>query len=170
MKRHILVMVLIASAVLMFCSGVFAGDINAPSAKGPQWDSWHPRGNMDLGNPMFKVISSKPMDLYYGFRGAVVFDRSTKKWERVRMSTITRKKVEGYVNQVNDNFALSAGLHEVAVYDFSKHRWVILERVTPDDSTAVLAKNFIVTPQFVQVKQLNGPFWKYTSASGWQKQ
>jgi hypothetical protein len=34
----------------------------------------------------------------------------------------------------------------------------------------MLPKYFIVTPQFVQIKQLNGPFWKYTSAAGWQRQ
>jgi hypothetical protein len=170
MKKIILIGMAVVSAVLMFAAGVFAGDISTPSAKGPQWDSWNPRGNMDVGDPMFKVAGSKTMDLYYGFRGAVVFDRGTNKWERARMVTITRKKVEGYVNQVNDNFVLAAGLHDIAVYDFSKHKWVVLERTTPDDSTAMLPKNFIVTPQFVQVRQLNGPFWKYTSASGWQRQ
>lgn len=169
MRNVILFCVAIVS-VLFMATGAFAGDISAPSARGPQWDAWSPHATTDVGNPMFKALSSKTMDLYYGFRGGVVFDRSTNKWERIRMVTITRSAVQGHVNQVNDAFALAAGLHDIAVYDFSKHRWVVLERVTPDDSTGMLSKSFVVTPEFVQVKQLNGPFWKYTSAAGWKRQ
>jgi hypothetical protein len=71
----------------------------------------------NVGTPAFKALSSKSgnMTLKYGFLGASVYDSSTKKWEFYKMTTITRHKVEGFVNMVNDNFALAAGLHEVAL-------------------------------------------------------
>jgi hypothetical protein len=170
MRRRGLVTLVGALFLVAGMSTVFAGDVVAPSAKGPQWQNWNPNKNEDVGDPAFKVISSNPMTLYYGFRGAVVFERGTNQWQRVRMVTITRHKVEGFVNQVNDKLALAAGLHEIAVYDAAKHKWVVLENVTPDDSTGVLAQNFILTPDYATVKQLGGPSYKYTSAAGWQKQ
>jgi hypothetical protein len=169
-RRKEVVTMVAALFLMVGISAVFAVDVVAPSAKGPQWQNWNPSKNEDLGSPAFKVISSNPMTLYYGFRGAVVFERGANQWQRVRMVTITRSKVEGFVNQVNDKLALAAGLHEVAVYDLIKHKWVVLEKVTPDDSTGVLAQNFILTPDYAMVKQLGGPFYKYTSATGWQPQ
>ncbi len=151
-------------------SMVLAADTVAPSAKGPQWQNWNPSKNEDVGDPAFKVISSNAITLYYGFRGAVVMERGANQSQRVRMATITRHKVEGFVNQVNDKLALAAGLHEIAVYDVGKHKWLVLENVTPDDSTGVLTQNFILTPDYAMVKQLGGPSYKYTSAAGWQKQ
>lgn len=165
--------VLVAVAVILMLAGGMvaeAGDARAPSARGPQWDSWNPRNNEDLGSPAFRAIASNTMVLHYGFRGALVYEPNGKKAERLRMVTITRGKVEGFVNQINDRLALAAGLHEIAVYDFSKHKWFILEKVTPDDSTGALKQNFILTPDYAMVKQLGGPFYKYTTVTGWQKQ
>jgi hypothetical protein len=170
MRRKGVVTLAGALFLMVGISTAFAVDVIAPSAKGPQWDNWNPSKNEDLGSPAFKVISSKAMTLYYGFRGAVVFDRGTNQWQRLRMVTITRHKVEGFVNQVNDKLALAAGLHEVAVYDLTKHKWVVLENVTPDDSTGMLGQYFILTPDYAMVKQLNGPFYKYTGPTGWQRQ
>lgn len=144
-------------------------DIRTPSAAGPQWDQWNPSNPTDLGSPAFKAVSAGNHTLLYGFRGAVVINGATGKAERVRMNTITRSKVEGYVNQINGRFALAAGLHDLAVYDFSKNKWIVKERVTPDDSTGALKENFILGGDFVQVRQLNGPLWRYTSANGWQE-
>jgi hypothetical protein len=124
----------------------------------------------DVGTPAFKQISSKTMTLKYGFKGASVYDNSLKKWVFHKMTTITRGKVEGYVNMINDNFALAAGLHEVAVYDYSKHKWMVYSKKGgADDSTGMLNKNFELTPDYAKVKILNGPFIKYTSASGWDE-
>jgi len=165
--------VLFGMIAVFFLVGVMvasAGDMKAPSAQGPQWDSWNPRNNEDMGSPQFKGVASRTMVLLYGFRGALVFEPNGNRAERLRMVTITRSKVEGFVNQVNDRLALAAGLHEIAVYDFSKHKWFVLERVTPDDSTGALKQNFILTPDYAMVKQLGGPFYKYTTATGWQKQ
>jgi len=170
MRRKGIVTTLVALFLVVGISTAFALDVVAPSAKGPQWQNWNPSKNEDLGNPAFKVISSNAMTLYYGFRGAVVFDRGTNQWQRLRMATITRHKVEGFVNQVNDKLALAAGLHEVGVYDLSKHKWVVLEQVTPDDSTGMLGQYFILTPDYAMVKQLGGPFYKYISTTGWQRQ
>ncbi len=163
----------IAVAIILVAASVMvaaAGDTRAPSARGPQWDSWNPRNNEDMGSPAFRPAASNTMVLQYGFRGALVYEPNGNRAERLRMVTITRGKVEGFVNQVNDRLALAAGLHEIAVYDFSKHKWVVLERVTPDDSTGALKQNFILTPDYAMVKQLGGPFYKYTTATGWQKQ
>lgn len=121
----------------------------------------------DVGSPAFKPISSKTMTLKYGFKGASVYDNALKKWQFYKMTTITRHKVEGYVNQINDNFALAAGLYEVAVYDFSKHQWFAYKKGGADDSTGMLNKNFEITRDYVKVKILNGPFIKYTTATGW---
>lgn len=121
----------------------------------------------NVGTPSFKPISSKTMTLKYGFLGASVYDNSTKKWNMHVMTTITRQKVEGYVNRINDNFALAAGLHEVAVYDYSKHQWFVYKKGGADDSTDTLNTNFEITADYVKVKILNGPFIKYASASGW---
>lgn len=142
-------------------------DLRTPSAAGPQWDSWNPASPTDLGSPTFKAISNGNSTLLYGFRGAVVINGG--KADRVRMNTITRSKVEGYVNQINSRFALAAGLHDIAVYDFSKGKWFVKERVTPDDSTGALKENLVLGADFVQVRQLNGPIWRYTSATGWQE-
>ena len=169
MKRAVFFATL-AVVVMCFISVALAGDMRAPSARGPQWDNWNPRNNEDMGSPAFKTIASQTMVLQYGFRGALVYEPNGNRAERLRMVTITRSKVEGYVNQVNNKLALAAGLHEVAVYDFSKHKWFVLEKVTPDDSTGALKENFILTPDYARVKQLGGPFYKYTSATGWQKQ
>ena len=125
----------------------------------------------NVGTPAFKPVSSKSgnMTLKYGFLGASVYDGSSKKWHFHKMTTITRSKVEGFVNQVNDSFALAAGLHKVAVYDYGKHRWVVYEKRGADDSTGMLKTNFEMTKDYVKVKTLNGPWIKYTSASGWQE-
>ena len=125
----------------------------------------------NVGTPAFKPVSSKSgnMTLKYGFLGASVYDGTTKKWNFFKMTTITRGKVEGFVNQVNDSFALAAGLHKVAVYDYGKHRWVVHEKRGADDSTGMLKTNFEMTKDYVKVKTLNGPWIKYTSASGWQE-
>jgi len=85
------------------------------------------------------------------------------------MTTITRHKVEGFVNMVNDNFALAAGLHEVSVYDYGKHKWFTYKKHGADDSTGMLKTNFEMTKDTVKVKTLNGPWIKYTSAAGWQE-
>ena len=122
----------------------------------------------NVGSPAFKPLSSKTMTLKYGFKGASVYDNSTRKWHLHRMTTITRSKVEGFVNQVNDNLALAAGLHEVAVYDFNKHRWFVYKNGGCDDSTAALRTNFEMTADYVKVKVLNGPWIRYaTGTSGW---
>lgn len=151
MKRIVTVLSLVLTAALLISTVSIAED---PA---------------DVGTPQFKVLDSKNMTLKYGFKGASVFDKSTKKWNMFKMTTITRHKVEGFVNQVNDKFALAAGLHSIAVYDYGQHRWVELKSVTTDDSTAMLKTNFEFTDQYVKVKTLNGPFYKYTTAGGWQK-
>jgi hypothetical protein len=124
----------------------------------------------NVGTPAFKPLQSKSMNmtLKYGFLGASVYDASTKKWEFHKMTTITRSKVEGYVNMISDNFALAAGLHEVSLYDYSKHRWFTYKKGC-DDSTGMLNKNFEMTKDYVKVKTLNGPWIKYTTAAGWQE-
>jgi len=170
MKRTGALFAVMAVVFLVGAMTVMAGDIKAPSARGPQWDSWNPRNNEDMGSPAFKPVASNTMVLQYGFRGALVYEPNGNRAERVRMVTITRGKVEGFVNQVNDRLALAAGLHEIAVYDFSKHKWFVLEKVTPDDSTGALKQNFILAPDYAMVKQLGGPSYKYTTATGWQKQ
>jgi len=169
MKRTVILLAVAAVFLFAGFSISMAGDIKAPSARGPQWDKWNPRNNEDMGSPKFRTIASNTMVLHYGFRGALVYEPNGNRAERVRMATITRKKVEGYVNQVNDRLALAAGLYEIAVYDFSKHKWFVLEKVTPDDSTGALRQNFILTPTYAMVKQLGGPFYRYTTATGWQK-
>jgi hypothetical protein len=125
----------------------------------------------NVGTPAFKPLLSKSanMTLKYGFLGASVYDSSTKKWEFYKMTTITRHKVEGFVNMVNDNFALAAGLHEVALYDFGKHKWFIYKKLGADDSTGMLKTNFELTKDYAKVKTLNGPWIRYTPATGWQE-
>ncbi len=125
----------------------------------------------NVGTPAFKPVSSKSgnMTLKYGFLGASVYDGSTKKWNFHKMTTITRGKVEGFVNMVNDRFALAAGLHEVSVYDHGKHQWATYKKRGADDSTGMLKTNFEMTGDYVKVKTLNGPWIKYTSAAGWQE-
>lgn len=169
MKKPGILTIFACVVFLTSLAAASAADVVAPSAKGPQWQNWNPSKKEDLGSPVFKPVSSNTMTLYYGFRGAVVHDRGTNNWQRLRMVTITRHKVEGFVNQVNDRLALAAGLHEVAVYDFSKHRWFVLEKVAPDDSTNALRQNIILMPDYARIKQLNGPFYKYTTATGWMK-
>jgi hypothetical protein len=125
----------------------------------------------NVGSPAFKPVSSKSgnMTLKYGFLGASVYDASTKKWDFHKMTTITRSKVEGFVNMVNDSFALAAGLHEVSLYDYGKHKWFTYKKHGADDSTGMLKTNFEMTKDTVKVKTLNGPWIKYTSATGWQE-
>jgi hypothetical protein len=125
----------------------------------------------NVGTPAFKPLLSKSsnMTLKYGFLGASVYDSSTKKWEFYKMTTITRHKVEGFVNMVNDNFALAAGLHEVALYDYGKHKWFVYKKHGADDSTGALKTNFELTKDYARVKTLNGPWIKYTPATGWQE-
>lgn len=125
----------------------------------------------NVGTPAFKPVSSKSgtMTLKYGFLGASVYDGSTKKWDFHKMTTITRSKVEGFVNQVNDSFALAAGLHEVSLYDYGKHKWFTYKKHGADDSTGMLKTNFEMTKDYVKVKTLNGPWIRYTSAAGWQE-
>lgn len=142
-------LMILAVAVLLFSVNLYAQD---PS---------------DVGTPAFAPISSNTMTLKYGFKGASVYDKSLKKWQFLKMTTITRSKVEGYVNQINDNLALAAGIGTIAVYDFSKHRWIVYERVTVDDSTAMLDKNIILGKDYAIVKVLNGNFLKYTPQTGW---
>jgi len=124
----------------------------------------------NVGTPAFKLLQSKSMNmtLKYGFLGASVYDGSTKKWGFHKMTTITRSKVEGYVNMINDNFALAAGLHEVSLYDYGKHKWFTYNKGC-DDSTGMLNKNFEMTKDYVKVKILNGPWIKYMTATGWQE-
>ncbi len=124
----------------------------------------------NVGTPAFKPLSSKSsnMTLKYGFKGASVYDNSNKKWHLQKMTTITRHKVEGFVNQVSDNFALAAGLHEVALYDFNKHRWFLYKNGGCDDSTGALKTNFEMTADHVKVKILNGPWIRYApNQNGW---
>ncbi len=125
----------------------------------------------NVGTPAFKPVSSKSgnMTLKYGFLGASVYDGSTKKWNFHKMTTITRGKVEGFVNMANDNFALAAGLHEVSVYDYGKHQWSTYKKRGADDGTGILKTNFEMTKDYVKVKTLNGPWIKYTPAAGWQE-
>lgn len=128
------------------------------------------QNSSDVGTPAFRPISSKTMTLKYGFKGATVYDTALKKWQFLRMTTITRSKVEGHVNKINDNLALAAGIGTIAVYDFKKHRWIIREKVTVDDSTAMLNQNIILGNDYAIVKVLNGPFLKYTIQTGaWQE-
>jgi len=124
----------------------------------------------NVGSPAFKPLQSKSMNmtLKYGFLGASVYDSTMKKWNFHKMTTITRSKVEGYVNMINDNFALAAGLHEVSLYDYSKHSWFTYKKGC-DDSTGMLNRNFEMTKDYVKVKILNGPWIKYTTATGWQE-
>lgn len=112
--------------------------------------------------------SSNTMKLRYGFNGASVFDKSKNAWVYLPMTTITRGRVDGYVNQVNDKFALAAGLHSVAVYDYSKHQWVERKPAPVDDSSGDLKANFQFSDTTVKVKTLNGPAITYTTARGWQ--
>lgn len=122
----------------------------------------------NVGSPAFKPVTSKTMTLKYGFSGASVYDNSLKKWVFQKLSaTITRHKVEGYVNQVNDRMALAAGLHEIAVYDYNKHAWAVREKATPDDSTGELNNNFVLTNDYAEVVLLNGPKLRYTAGGGW---
>lgn len=125
----------------------------------------------NVGTPAFKPVSSKSgnMTLKYGFLGASVYDGSTKKWNFHKMTTITRGKVEGFVNMVNDRFALAAGLHEVSLYDYGKHQWATYKKRGADDSTGMLKTHFEMTGDTVKVKTLNGPWIRYTSAAGWQE-
>ncbi|MCX8027974.1 MAG: hypothetical protein N3A62_09010 [Thermodesulfovibrionales bacterium] len=123
----------------------------------------------DVGTPAFKPITSKTMTLKYGIKGASVYDTALKKWQFLKMTTITRSKVEGFVNQINDKFALAAGIGTIAIYDFAKHRWVVREHVTVDDSTQALRQNIILTRDYALVKVLNGPFLRYTYSMGWQE-
>jgi hypothetical protein len=111
----------------------------------------------NVGTPAFKPLQSKSMNmtLKYGFLGASVYDGSTKKWEFHKMTTITRHKVEGFVNMVNDNFALA--------------KWFTYKKLGADDSTGMLKTNFEMTKDYVKVKTLNGPWIKYTPATGWQE-
>lgn len=148
MKTRILTFVVVLGIILMFTFSLYAQD---PS---------------DVGTPAFKPLSSKTMTLKYGFKGASVYDTSLKKWQFLKMRTITRSKVEGHVNKINDNLALAAGIGTIAVYDFTKHRWIIREKVTVDDSTAMLNQNIILGNDYAIVKVLNGPFLKYTIQSG----
>lgn len=110
------------------------------------------------------------MKLRYGFNGASVFDNSKKAWVFIPMTTITRNRVDGYVNQVNDNdkFALAAGLHSVAVYDYSRHQWMERKPAPTDDSSGDLRTNFQFSDTSVKVKPLSGPFITYTTAGGWR--
>ncbi len=121
-----------------------------------------------VGNPSFKERSSSTMKLRYGFNGASVFDKSKNAWVYIPMTPITRNRVDGYVNQVNDKFALAAGLHSVAVYDYSKHRWVERKPAPIDDSSGDLKTNFQFSDTSVKVKTLNGPSITYTTAGGWR--
>lgn len=124
----------------------------------------------NVGTPAFKPLQSNSMNmtLKYGFLGASVYDSSMKKWIFHKMTTITRSKVEGYVNMINDNFALAAGLYEVSLYDYGKHSWFTHKKGC-DDSTGMLNRNFEMTKDYVKVKILNGPWIKYTTATGWQE-
>lgn len=121
-----------------------------------------------VGTPSFNERSSNTMKLRYGFNGASVFDKSKNAWVYLPMTTITRGRVDGYVNQVNDKFALAAGLHSVAVYDYSKHQWVERKPAPVDDSSGDLKANFQFSDTTVKVKTLNGPAITYTTARGWQ--
>ena len=125
-------------------------------------------GGPDLGRPAFPAVSSPTMILKYGFRGAAVYDKALKRWSVHRMTTITRRKVAGYVNQVNRNLALAAGLHEVAVYDYRKHAWQVYRPAPVDDSTRNLRRNLVLTPTYAKVKLLNGPFLVYRNGR-WSK-
>jgi hypothetical protein len=98
-----------------------------------------------------------------------VVDRRLDREKDRPMTTITRTRVNGYVNQVNDQFALAAGLHSIAVYDYSKHRWIEKKPAGSDDSTDSLPRNFVLTSTQVKVRILNGPFAVYTSATGWSE-
>ena len=118
----------------------------------------------NVGTPAFKAISSKSGTLKYGFKGAAVYDNALRKWSFYKMTTITRRKVEGYVNQINNNLALAAGLHRVAVYDFKSHAWREYKS-GPDDSTAMLKNNFLLTSAYARVKILNGPYIKYQNGT-----
>ena len=122
----------------------------------------------DVGSPAFKPVASKTMALKYGHSGASVFDNSLRKWVFQKMTaTITLQKAEGLVNQVNDNFALAAGQNEIAVYDYSKHKWIVRERSTPDDKSGDIKNNFVLTKDYAEVALLNGPRIRYTSSGGW---
>ena len=123
----------------------------------------------NVGNPSFDPISSNNMALRYGFNGAAVY--ADGRWYFHRMTTITRSRVRGHVNQINDNFALAVGLHEFAIFDFSKKQWVVYRgnNVSADDSTAQLRTNMVLTPSYARVKILNGPFVQYTTQKGWHR-
>ncbi len=123
-----------------------------------------------VGSPAFKAISnaSGTMTLKYGFLGTSIYDSSLRRWTFHKMRTITRSKVEGYVNQINNNFALAAGLYDISVYDYSKHKWFTYKS-SVNDYTRDLATNCEVTLEYVKVRVLNGPFIKYTSKYGWAK-
>lgn len=120
----------------------------------------------DVGTPAFAPISSNTMTLKYGFKGASVYDTALKKWQFLKMTTITRSKVERHVNKVNDNLALAAGIGTIAVYDFAKHKWIVHEKVTVDDTTLNLNQNIILGNDYAIVKVLNGPFVRYTVQTG----
>ena len=150
MNRRIFVLACLLIFLLVSSVSLFADDSN-------------------VGTPSFSERSSNTMMLRYGFKGASVFDKSKNKWFFIAMTTITRHKVEGHVNQVNDKFALAAGLHSIAVYDYSKHQWIEYKNATSDDSSGNLKVNFEITNDYVKVKTLGGPFIKYTSSGGWQQ-
>ncbi len=123
----------------------------------------------DVGRPAFQEIRTATMILRYGFAGAAVRELSKNDWASISMTTITRGRVEGFVNQANDQFALAAGLHSVAVYDISKHEWCEMKGVRCDDAPDALGRNFVLSPTAVRVKTLNGPWIEYTSAGGWAR-
>jgi len=93
MKRTGVLFAVMAVFFLVGAMTATAGDMKAPSARGPQWDNWNPRNNEDMGSPAFKTVASKTMVLQYGFRGAFVYEPNGNRAERLRMVTITRSKV-----------------------------------------------------------------------------
>lgn len=123
----------------------------------------------DVGSPAFGEISSENLTLRYGFNGAAVFDHLKGEWHFHEMTTITRSAVNGYVNQVNERFALAVGLNEFAVYDLATNSWNVIDNVPADDSTGMLSTNMILTTELARVKVLNGPFMEYTSNKGWHE-
>lgn len=123
----------------------------------------------DVGRPAFQEIRTATMILRYGFAGAAVRELTRNDWSAISMTTLTRGRVEGHVNQANAQFALAAGLHSVAVYDVRKHEWCELKGIRCDDTPALLEQNFVLTATSVRVKMRAGGWVEYTSEGGWAR-
>jgi hypothetical protein len=118
--------------------------------------------------------TSNTMALIYAWRHVAVYDTTKAAGYEWNITTgtgphnfysYTRSKDAPFVAQINNNLAMASGTNMMMVYDFTLHRWV-QQDIGSDDSTDTLAQNFVLTPQFARIKQLNGPFHVYNLGAG----